>query len=281
MWFAEALTAAILFGIAGVFFKIVARDNGSLSHLLFGMYLTGAAGFAIWASIEGRWVFDASHLIAGVFIGFGSAFGNLLFLKAIKIGPTSLSSPLVNLNVVLVVLMAVFLYHESLTAREIVAICLLIGAIMFLPIDPHESLAIKNPTWYLLIIAAIFAVFFRNGGLKITEELNLDNTMVLFYGYMYALAGFGLVVPGENAVARTLRFKSLRLGLYTGVLSFVSMTLYAEALSNGPASLVSPIFSTSSLILATLCIVFFKERLSLFQVIALVLLFCGLILIKI
>lgn len=281
MWFAEALIAAILFGIAGVFFKIVAQEKGSFSHLLFGMYLTGALGFAVWASIYNEWGFNWSHLLAGIFIGFGSAFGNLLFLKAIKIGPTSLSSPIISLNVILVVLMAVFFYHESLTLQEILAIILLIAAIMLLPIDPHESLAIKNRRWYVLVVGAIFAVFFRNGGLKVTEELKLNNTMVLFYGYSYALAGFSLRLRGENVIPGNLKTKSLRLGLYTGVFSFVSMTLYADALSRGPASIISPIFSTNSLVLALLCIAFFKERLSLFQLIALLLLISGLLLIRI
>jgi uncharacterized membrane protein len=70
-------------------------------------------------------------------------------------------------------------------------------------------------------------------------------------------------------------------GLGAGFFSFAGMQLYAIALDHGPASIIAPIFSTNSLVVALLSILVFRERLSLIQSVSLILLFAGLILIRI
>jgi uncharacterized membrane protein len=69
--------------------------------------------------------------------------------------------------------------------------------------------------------------------------------------------------------------------LGAGFFSFAGMQLYAIALDLGPASIIAPIFSTNSLVVALLSILVFRERLSLMQSVSLILLFAGLVLIRI
>ncbi|GAB7387130.1 EamA family transporter [Bacillaceae bacterium] len=280
MWFLVSLMSALLFGLAGFFMKMSSYYKGSLVHLLFGLYFTGTLGFAIWASLKAEWVIRPSLWLGGWIVGLGSALGNYLFMKALDAGPASLTSPLVNLNIVLVVLMSVVYYDETLKVQEGIAVLLLIASVLLLPVDPNESLKIRNKKWYGFVLLAILVFSLRNGGLKVTEELNLDNTLVLLLGYLFSLVWSAFPLVMRNHLERAGIRKGLWLGFTAGVFSFAGMQLYAYALKIGPASIVSPIFSTNSLVVAILSIAFFKERLSLFQGIALLLLFCGLILLK-
>jgi uncharacterized membrane protein len=58
------------------------------------------------------------------------------------------------------------------------------------------------------------------------------------------------------------------------------MQIYATALNSGPASIIAPIFATNSLVVALLSILIYQERLSLVQTCSLIMLFLGLILIR-
>src|SRR5690606_39727221 len=67
---------------------------------------------------------------------------------------------------------------------------LLILAVSLIPFDPDEELKIKNARWYFLVLLATLLFTLRNGGLKVTEEMALSGTLVLFYGYLLGLVWF-------------------------------------------------------------------------------------------
>ena len=74
--------------------------------------------------------------------------------------------------------------------------------------------------------------------------------------------------------------KALMIGLFAGLFSFMGLHLYTFALETGPASIVVPIFSSRNVVVALLCLWYFKEALSSFQKVALGTLLSGLILVS-
>lgn len=281
MWFLTSVLSALLFGFAGFSMKYGTHVKASSKHVLLGLYLSGSVGFSLWTTYRGQWEVSLSLLLAGIIVGIGSAFGNELFMKALRLGPASLTSPLVNMNIVIVVFLSLIAYKESLSFTESVAVILLIISVMLLPFDPNESLAIRNRRWYMFVFAAIIIFALRNGGLKVTEEMLLPGSTILFYAYAFsALFFYSRIRIGDKPVLSASR-AGLRIGLAGGCFSFLGMQLYAYSLQIGPGSIVAPIFSTNSLVVALLSILWLKERLSLYQGIALFLLFLGLILLKI
>ena len=164
---------------------------------------------------------------------------------------------------------------------------LLILAVSLIPFDPDEELKIKNARWYFLVLAATLLFTLRNGGLKVTEEMALSGTLVLFYGYLLGLVWFlaedllrrirGTLAERPHGAALT----GLWWGSLAGIFSFVGMQLYAVALIDGPASIVAPLFATNSLVVAVFSILFYRERLSRIQTLSLILLFAGLVLVRI
>lgn len=283
MWIVIAIFSALLFGLAGFLMKYGSVKKGSLIHLLCGLYVSGTLGFFVLSLFQGGVQINWQLLIAGVVVGIGSTLGNYYFMKALDYGPASLTSPLSNLNLVFVVLMAMFVYGETLTLVEIVAVSVVLVCVSLLPIDPQESLSIKHKIWYVFIGVSIILFFLRNGGLKITEEFMLNNTLVLFYAYfigvVWTLIQMRFTKKSDMPSAKSKRTGWV-IGGIAGLFSFSGMQLYAYALALGPASIVSPIFSTNALVVAVLSIALFKERLSIIQIVALTGTLVGIILLR-
>ncbi|SDZ29322.1 EamA family transporter [Thermoactinomyces sp. DSM 45892] len=282
MWILLSIFCSLAFGLAGFMMKVSSAKEGSHTTLLFGLYVTGTLGFLGYLFVTGEWDTSPIVWIAGLIIGFGSIAGNILFMKALDQGPASLTSPIINSNILFIVIMSVLFYNETLSLTESIGVSLLVLAIFIIPIDPNETLRIRNKTWYLYVFVAMVLFFLRTGGLKITEELDRSNSMILFISYLMGVIWFAIdsfYKRGNLGSARSIKVGWIW-GLSSGIFSFAGMQAYTLALQDGPASIVSPIFATNSLVVALLSILVYKERLSPFQKLALVLLAVGLVIIR-
>lgn len=283
MWLLTAVGSAVLFGMAGWWMKVSQMKGGSLRLLLLGLYAAGTAGFAVHTVVEGTLglLAEPRVWVAGVIIGAGSAWGNALFMKALDYGPASLTSPLTNLNIVLVVAMSTWIYREPLSMPQAVGIALLLLAVVLIAHKRKEPLTIKEKHWFLLVGLAVVLFSFRNGGLKVTDELGLASAPVLLVSYALSLLWFLLPASGESqASSRNERRTGLLLGLAAGVFSYGGLQLYAVAIATGQANLAAPIFATNSLVVAAGSILVYKERLSLPQWAAFVSMLAGLVAIR-
>lgn len=284
IWFLLAIASSIIFSFSTFFFKVNSFKHWPLLPFFIGVYMSGTLGFFVTAYFEGVLYFTLAIIIGGIIVGIGSTFGNLLFMKALDYGPASLTSPIVNTNILMIVLMSVFVYGENLHIIEYIGIFLIIVAISILPLDPKESMSIPNRIWYVYAILATVLFFLRNGGLKITEEMVLPNTTVLFVGYFVgAIWSIYAYVTSEekSSVNSTKQKKGFYFGLLTGLFSYGGMQLYVMALKTGPASIISPIFATNSLIVALLSIFYLKEKITIMQTITLITVFIGILLLRI
>jgi drug/metabolite transporter (DMT)-like permease len=285
MWFLLAALSAIVFGAAGLFMKASQANGGNTNHLLFGLYFAGTIGFGIHSLFTppSSW-FHPSIWIAGLVIGVGSAWGNLIWMKALNYGPVSLSSLLSNMNIVLVILLATWWYGETVSILQWFGISALLTAITLISIRPGESWSIREKTWFLLITISILLFTIRNGGLKVTSELQMSSSAVLWIAYLLSTIWFAISVTRkspDSAVPPSGAKIGLIWGLLAGGCSYGGLQLYALALESGPANIVAPIFATNSLIIAIGAILFFRERLTILQIIAGFFLLLGLILVRV
>lgn len=285
MWLLLSILSAVFFAIASFIITIGTKRNYSISQMLLGLYLSGAAMFGLYLLLDSRFDYSQQLLFWGIVIGIGSSLGNAFFSYALKVGPVSLTAPIVNSNVILVIAMSVFYFGEVISLYRFIAILLLLSACFILPFDPDENKSIKNKSWFFIIILTIFFMFLLNGGLKITQELSLDNTVVLFYSYLFSITFFFIsarwFMPRQSSKqVGSWQKRALAVGLFAGIFSFLGLQSYAFALEVGPASVVVPIFSSRNVIVAMLCLWYFKEGLSFFQSIALGALLSGLFLVN-
>jgi drug/metabolite transporter (DMT)-like permease len=283
-WLWIAIGSAVLFGLAGWWMKVSQMRGGAARYLLLGLYAAGAAGFGSHAWAEGAFsasLFgDPRFWGSALLIGVGSAWGNALFMEALKFGPASLTSPLSNMNIVLVVAMSTWHYGEPLHAAQAIGICLLLLAAVFVAYRRKEPWTIKEKKWFLLVGLSIVLFAFRNGGLKVTDELGLPSSPILFIAYVLSLLWFLVPNSGSGSWSLAEKKTGLRLGLLAGLFSYGGLQLYAIAIATGQANLAAPIFATNGLVIAAGSIWIYKERLSIAQWAAFLCLIGGLVFIR-
>lgn len=282
MWLVLSIFSAIIFGTAGWWMKVSQMKGGSVNSLLLALYIVGTLCFGIHSIGEGS-LDQFAHIevwFAGTIIGIGSALGNLYFMRALELGPASLTSPLTNMNIVLIVLMGTLIYNETLGIMQIVSIMLLLFATVLISLK-KETKSITSTWWYGLIALAIFMFAIRNGGLKVTEELGYSSASVLFIAYFISIFFFLKPVIVDKTSSPQSKTTACKYGAATGLLSYGGLQLYAVSLQYGPSSLVAPIFATNGLIVTILSVIIYKETLSSIQWIAFSCLLLGLICIRI
>lgn len=231
-WFPLAVFSALAFGLAGFFMKASQMRGGALSSLLLGVYAAGTLGFWAQSLLTGSWQpFDWRVWTSGAVIGLGSAWGNLLFMRALHYGPASLTSPLANANIVIVMAAGIVWFDEPLRATALVGAAWLLAGIGLLSLGGKqrggssaadasadsgsaeksdaesrsgsrllakiasrtaEKKAIDH-RWYPLALAAMGLFVLRNGGLKVTDRMGLDSASVLWAGYLLSWLWFAAV----------------------------------------------------------------------------------------
>jgi len=130
-------------------------------------------------------------------------------------------------------------------------------------------------------LSAVIFIAVRNGGLKVTGEMGMNNTGVLFYAYLMCTIYFAAKNAGKlNYIGWKQAGVLLRWGMLSGFCSFWGMQLYSSALALGPASIVAPIFSLYNLVIVLGAIIFFKERLNRLQTAAIIFSFIGIVLVR-
>jgi drug/metabolite transporter (DMT)-like permease len=186
------------------------------------------------------------------------------------------------MNIVLVIMLATWWYGETVSSIQWLGILALLMAIAFISIRPGESWSISEKTWFLLIALSILLFTFRNGGLKVTNELHMSSSVVLFIAYLLSAIWFAFSVARKSpdSTPPSTAKSGLIWGLLAGICSYGGLQLYAIALESGPANIVAPLFATNSLVIAIGAIVFFRERLTILQLIAGLFLLLGLILVR-
>lgn len=272
MWLLLAFASSFTFGAGTFIFKISADRRCLSADVLFGLYLSGTLMLLILTWPIDFITLSLTTLIIGLVVATGSTLGNSLYLKVLQTGPASLSAPLINCSNLLIVIMSVLLFNEELSIYAIGSIILFFVAMGFLTFDPNERLVIKDKNWYWLVIAATICIFFREGGLKIAEEIGMDTILILLYAYLTALLFNGYLVFRRTEIVQETTKQGFLFGILVGLFSAGGLALFAEALTLGPASLIAPIFATRSVVVVLLAVIFCKERLSIFQTLSIIIL---------
>lgn len=296
MWIVFAILSSLIFGTASVLMKSATLKNCPDQYILWGLYFTGSLFLGCQAFSEIELVYNFNLFLWSFLIAFGSFCGNLFVIKALEIGSASLTASMLNINLPFIILMSVFIYGEEINAIKLLIILFLFVAILLVKIDPDEKLEIKDNKWFIWIILGSTFLFLREGGLKITQELKLNNIQVLFYSYVLCFLLSSLLIykkeflfsKNKNEIENSEvkkkfdflkdknKINGIYFGLVTGLCSGVGLYFYTKSLLIGPTSLVALIFSARSLIIVLLSYFFHKERLSLFQKISVLLLCLGL-----
>lgn len=285
MWLIPAIGSSVIFGLGSVIMKSATIKRCLDQYVLLGLYVSGAFFFFLFSPSLFQIDFTFSFVLFSILIAFGSFFGNWAVIKALEIGPASLTAPMLNLNLPLIILMSVLFYGEKLDFIKILIILFLFLGLILVKFDPNEHMVLKNKRWFIFVLLGAACLFIREGGLKITQEMGIHNTQLLCVSYLicilFTLITMVIVSKNKNALEPEFctpkhKSKSVYFGLIAGICSGLGLYLYSHSLAIGPTSLVVLIFSARSFVIVFFAYFLHHERLSKFQILSLVSLTVGL-----
>lgn len=278
----EAMVGAFMFGIGGTLFKWNAQNQADDNYFFLSLYFVGAACFFIYGydilSEIGGWLFFTMAAI----VGLGSAGGNFTFSYGMRLGPAGLTSAFAKANIIIVILLSAVYYGEAISSMEALGIMFFFAAMLAVNIKMKGSAKSTSGLWFITMIICITLLAFRNGGLKVVNELELSGILIVAFAYTYCAAYFAAAVMVNRKkewTAKASKLKTMLIGAMTGLVSFGGLYFYVTALESGPGSIVVTIFSLDMFFILFMSYLFFGERLNRNQRIGFILSAIGLILI--
>jgi drug/metabolite transporter (DMT)-like permease len=146
--------AAIAWGLADVFVTYVSRRGGFFRTLLlsqaFGVALLVVVALAL-DDLPGP---STAQLLALVALGPVAVAAYAGFYRALELGPIAIVSPIASANGAVVVLLAVLVLGESLTAVQAVGCFLVLGFIVLAAREPRAEPAERNRSGIRLALVA-------------------------------------------------------------------------------------------------------------------------------
>lgn len=261
----EAMLGALLFGICGMAFKWNAHLGGDENYFFTGLYLIGGLCF-LGAGIDEIYrAGDLIYLVMAVIVGLGSAGGNYAFSHGLRRGPAGLSTAFAKANIVFVILASAFYYGEKISLMETMGILFFLAAMLIVNIKTRKSQKDVTGVWFLIMLTSMVLLAFRNGGLKVAEELELSNTVILAISYLLCASYFitNIIINRKiHWAAKTTKKRIILMGMLTGVGSYAGLDYYVTALETGPASIVVTLFSLDMFFVLLMSYLLFGERLN-------------------
>ncbi|MEZ5757621.1 MAG: EamA family transporter [Emcibacteraceae bacterium] len=225
----------------------------------------------------------AYHIMA-MLVGLGSAGGNFAFSHGLRRGPAGLSAAFAKANIVIVILISALYYGEVLGPLEFFGISSFLAAMVVVNLNLGKNRRPANRTWFLIMLVCMVLIAFRNGGLKVANEMDLSSPVILALAYGYCVLFFmmGIIRKNKNPWSgKVSKAKVMAVGGFTGTVSYAGLYFYVKALESGPGSIVVTIFSLDMFFLLLMSYLFFGERLNFNQKLGFLLSAAGFILIGI
>lgn len=188
-----------------------------------------------------------------------------------------LSSVFMKLGLLIPILLSIFLFAEIPTPVQWVGVLLAIGAIVLINYEKGTRLSGGKLFLVLMLLAggcgdAMSKVFEVYGSAGCADQF-------LFYTFVSALVLCGILVVYKKEQPDQ---KALLFGMLVGIPNFFSAKFLLMALNYLPAVIVYPTFSVATILAVTVAgVCFFKERLSVRQWLAVVIILVALVLLNI
>lgn len=261
----QALLGAVFFAASGMLFKWNAHSQGDDAYFLFGLYLIGSICFFINGYDGLSEINQSAFIICALLIGLGSAGGNYLFSKALRLGPASLTTAFAKSNILIVIFLSAFYYKERILIPEMLGLFCFLSAMFVINFKKRADRKAADSKWFIILLFCIILLSFRNGGLKVVDELQLNSALVGWLSYLLCalfFAGLIAVKKKNMSISQSPNSTALLKGSVTGILSYAGLMAYIAALKNGPASIVVTIFSLDMIFVLLMSYFLFGERLT-------------------
>lgn len=265
-----ALLSLVCAGVTDVVFKRYSSVDRSRGLYVLGMGLVWGilqVGLAAATSLQLR--LDAQALAFGLAAGLLLAPANIFLIESLTHIDVSLGSTIYRLNTIAVVVLAVVLLDEQLTAIKLTGVLLGVSAIVLLYERNHLHAAARS-VYRLFFALVVLAALLRAGfgvlaklaalrGVDLQAMLLVNCSVFIMVGAIYAWRRHERIHVG----GATLGYVAITGALVFGVANFLML-----AVERGEASVVVPIANMSFLVALLISAGLGMERLSARKVLA-------------
>ena len=288
MWLLMALLTLFLWGIADLFYKKGNNEKDKYSHLKTGMLVGFVMGIhAIIYMIAKSLSFDFMALLKYLPISFCYILSMVLGYKGLKYINLSVSSPIQNSSGIITSILLCIIFKVSLSIYEIIGLVIMtIGVWILSYIENKENkkivlkkirlTAIIFPIMYLIIDGAgtfLDAVYL--------DHLELVSEDMALISYEFTFLIYGLIT------FIYLRYKKEKLNIHkekdkllASIFETMGQFTYVFAISSHSV-ITAPIVGCYCALSVLLSRLFLKEKLKIWQYLALFLIFSGIIILAI
>lgn len=232
--------------------------NYAVCLLLAALYLGGNSGFASeGVALSGT--FTTSAVVMGAICGVLYLVNFVLLKYNMKKNGVVLSSTFMKLGVLIPTLMAVVVFRETPTGRQIAGIILAVIAIVMIHFE-KEAVGEGKQKLGLLVLLILsgttdsMANIFEQVGAADAQDGYLLITFLT--AFLIALV---FMLLGKDKVSG----KDILFGILIGIPNYYSARFLLLSLSEISAVLVYPVYSVSTIIVITVAgVVFFREKIS-------------------
>lgn len=301
MWLLLAGSAAVCFGMRGILYQWTSRQPAERNLLLFGVYLCGAIISLVLTGAMGQaWTAGAA---VGLAMGLFSFISNSAMHKGFAVGKASLVALLVGLPPLIVVLGALAMWGERLSAAQTVCFAVILCGGLLIKSGGGISLRdMKGAQWGLLAMLtfALTDLSSKQATLSGGETLPTLSLMYvtgsLFFGLTALraagksrrreLAAATADSPANQAEAAAVKpatplswskGKTIWVGMAVGLTNISGMILMMPAMRMGVTGLVSAIIALNALIIMLYARIVLKERMKPLELAGMLLSFGGVI----
>jgi drug/metabolite transporter (DMT)-like permease len=280
LWFLSALGTAFCFGINNTLFKW-----GTLQHLsgvciqLF-FYWISFFIMLLFSFITRSIEFHTLSILIGASIGILNANGNIQMTKAFEKGPASITSTIIAMNTVIVVLTTSLLFPQSIPLTNWIGIIIILLGAVVIQYQPKKMTTIDYKLWILSCCLALISIGSVGVAMKVStiHHISVGEMLISIYGGGAVYLSF--LARKEYNKLSTYKVE-MKLGILVAILSTIGYSCYLFALKEGPSSIVYPIVSLNCIVVLIGSLVIFKEKLKRYQLVGIVVTFCGIVLTKI
>ena len=192
-----------------------------------------------------------------------------------------LSTTFMKLGVIVPTIMAVVIFHESLTITSIAGICLALVSIIIMNQNPNEAKN-KNASYQIsLLLILLTAGGFTDSLANIYDKCGSASLKDLYLLCTFLFAFLCSLII-KTYTKQHFTFAYLGWGALIGIPNYFSARFLLLALSQIPATIVYPVYNIGTIVFVTVTgMIFFKERLSLNKWIAMGIIFLALFLLSV
>ena len=257
--------------------KQYAKSGGGSVVFNINKAVAGNVVFIIWGLIQG-FSLHLPTVFWGIGYGVSLCISMYTGFKALAIGPMALTSIIASFSLLIPFFFGVCFWNEPLTFYGISGIILLLFAILMINEKKVDGVSFK---WLIYTMATLIA----NGICSIIQKYHqikfpsLYRTEFMVFALLSVLIILTVTLKLDHAQKQ--KFKFSWSGIISGVLNGAAnyIVLFLSATEN--ASVLFPIVSVANIAAVwVIGIIFFKEKLTVFQTIGLVLGMASIVLLK-